>query len=113
MRTESELRRGYNTATIAIANGETVSSAFDASQFASFGLVMPSAFTGATISFQVSADGVTYQALYDSTNTLVSVTVAASRSYDLPSTLAAWQSFKVVSASAEGAARSLVVVEKA
>lgn len=99
--------------TLVIANGETTSTAFTSSNFAAFGLQMPAAFTGASVTFTVSADdGATYQALYDTTNTLVSLTVAASRSYDLPSALTAWDHFKIVSASAEGAARSLIVIGK-
>lgn len=99
--------------TLAIANGATTSDAYAGGNMASYGLQMPAAFTGATISFQVSADkGTTFQALYDSANTLVSVTVAASRSYALPVTLAAWTHWKIVSASSEGAARALVVVGK-
>lgn len=101
------------TQTLTIDNGATVSDAYRASNTMAYGLQMPAAFTGATISFQVSADnGTTYQALYDSANNLVSVTVAASRSYDLPATLRSWTNFKIVSASAEGAARLLVVVGK-
>lgn len=99
--------------TLTIANGATTSDAFKAADIAAFGLQMPAAFTGASISFMVSADnGATYQALYDITNTLVSLTVAASRTYDLPGELTVWSHFKIVSASSEGAARSLVVIGK-
>lgn len=98
--------------TATIANGQTTSGAIDARGLSQIGLVMPSAFTGTTISFNVSADGATYQALYDATNTLVSVTVAASRSYALPSTLLAWPYFKIVSGSAEAAARTLTITGK-
>lgn len=98
--------------TLTIANGATVSDAMQISEFAALGLVMPAAFTGASVSFQVSHDGTTYQALYDTTNNLVSLTVAVSRSYDLPAALSAWRFFKVVSASAEGADRSLVISAK-
>jgi hypothetical protein len=74
---------------------------------------MPAAFTGTTLTFQVSADGSTYQALYDSTGAnQVSMAVAASRSYDLPAELASWPYWKIVSGSAEGDARSLTVVSK-
>lgn len=99
---------------ITIANGETVSSAFPSSDMAAFGLQMPAAFTGTSITFQVSADnGTTYQALYDVTGTTqVSMTVTTSRSYDLPAELASWTHFKIVSGSAEGGVRSLTVVGK-
>ena len=95
-----------------IASSGTVSDAFEAKEFAAFGLVIPTAFTGVAITFQVSHDGVTYQALYDTTNTLVSLTVAVSRSYQLPAALEAWPFFKLVSGSSEAAARTLYVVGK-
>ena len=98
---------------LTIANGATTSDACVSAAYAAFGLQLPAAFTGASISFTVSADGgTTYQALYDRTNTVVSVTVVQGRSYDLPDELAAWDHFKIVSASSEGAARTLWVVGK-
>lgn len=98
---------------LTIANGATTSDAFEASSCVAFGLQMPAAFTGTTLTFTVSADkGTTYQALYDEFNVAVSMTVAASRSYDLPATLASWTHFKIVSGSSEGAARTLWVVGK-
>jgi hypothetical protein len=84
----------------------------DARLWAIFGLVMPAAFTGATVSFKVSADNATFQPLYDNAGAAVSLTVGASQSFDLPTALASWPYWKVVSASAEGAARTLVVACK-
>ena len=107
------LSRQYRKTTLTIANGQTVSDALYVDEFAAFGLVMPAAFTGTTLTFQVSADDTTYQALYDRYNVAVSMTVAVDRHYDLPTELASWHSFKLVSGSAEGAARSLVVACKA
>lgn len=104
---------GIQRQTLTIANGQTTTTAFTASNFVAFGLQMPAAFTGTTITFTVSADDdTTYQALYDVNNVQVSMTVAASRSYDLPAELASWDHFKIVSGSAEGAARSLIVIGK-
>ena len=102
-------------ATLTIANTATVSDAFRSADCVAFGLQMPGTFTGTSISFQVSADrGTTFQALYDSTGAnQVTLAVAASRSYDLPAELTAWDAFKIVSGSSEGAARSLVVIGKA
>lgn len=100
--------------TLTIANGATTSSVYLLAQhYLAFGLVMPSSFTGTTLTFQVSADGVTFQALYSTANVQVSMTVAASRCYDLPPELASWHSFKIISGSSEGAARELVVIGKA
>lgn len=104
---------GASSQTLTILISTSTSTAFDARSMAAFGLQMPSAFTGTTITFTVSADGgTTYQALYDITNTQVSMTVAASRSYDLPAELTTWTHFKIVSGSSEAAARSLVVIGK-
>lgn len=109
--------------TLTIANNETTSTAFTAEWHAAYGLVVPAAFTGASISFTVcadaSVDSPTFQPLYElddpSTGTQRQVTLAVTqgRSYDLPAALTTWQAWKIVSASSEGAARSLVVVGKA
>lgn len=102
-----------------IASGATVSDALDmgASPDAYGGLagfVMPATFTGASVTFQVSADDTTYQALYNSSNSQVSITVSASRSYgllqDVRSALQPWRYVKIVSASNEGGARSIVAL---
>lgn len=78
------------------------------------GFVMPSAFTGASVTFQVSADDSTYQALYDSANAQVSITVVASRTYtfkaDVRACFQGWPYIKIVSASSEGGARSIVAL---
>lgn len=99
-----------------IASGATISDALDmgASPDAVGGLagfVMPSTFTGASVTFQVSTDDNTYQALYDSSNSQVSITVVASRSYafkqDVRSCVQPWRYIKIVSASNEGGARTI------
>lgn len=105
---------------VTIASGNTTSGAFDIKTTSPhariIGFVMPSAFTGASISFQVSADDSTYQDLYDSDNNKVSITVSASRTYglkdDLAKVLGPWRFIKIVSASSEGATRTIVVVTK-
>lgn len=99
-------------ASATISSSGTTSSAIATGGRVIFGLVMPGVFTGTSITFTVSHDGTTYQALYDETNTQVSMTVAASRSYALPDALAAWPYFKIVSGSSEGAARTLYVQMK-
>ena len=109
--------------TLTIDFNGTVSSAFSAGWHAAYGVVIPSSFTGTSISFQVcadtSVDSPVYQALYEvddpatGTQRQVTLAVTTSRSYDLPAALASWQAFKIVSNGAEAAARSLVVVGKA
>jgi hypothetical protein len=80
-----------------VANGATVSSIIDLTGFSSRGLIVGSQFDGTTITFQVSDTlAGTYVALYDITNTQVSMTVAASRAYDLPGELMVWRFIKIV-----------------
>ncbi len=111
--TGTNITRNCLSQTLTIAISTTASTRVDGWRFAIFGLVMPAAFTGTAITFQVSADDAIYQDLYDATGTIkISQAVVASRSYDLPSELASWPFWKVVSGTTEVAARSLVVVCK-
>lgn len=97
--------------TATIANGGTLSDAVDLGASTVCGLILPAAFTGTGLSFQVSADGVTYVALYDSSNTAESMTVTQGRAYSVnPSVFAGWQYAKVVSNAAEGASRAVTLV---
>lgn len=98
--------------TVTIANGETVSTAFDARGFASFGAILPAAFTGTAMTFQVSNDNTTFTALNNSSGA-VSLTVAQAKAYALPADLKPWRYFKLVSGSAEGADRTITVVASA
>ena len=94
-----------------IASGATVSSVVDTRGGIITGLILPAAFTGTAITFQVSdkVDG-TFVALYDETNTAISLTVAQGRGYKIdPSLLAGWRFVKIVSGSAEGAIRSVIL----
>jgi len=101
------------TKTATIANGGTVSDAIDLEGRGLTAMVMPAAFTGTTITFQGSVDGVTYQALYNASNSAVSMTVAASRTYLFtPGDFSGIRYLKVVSGSAEGAARSILLVAR-
>ena len=49
-------------------------------------IIMPAVWTDAPITFQASADGVTYNDVHDTAGTEVTVTVAASRLIVLPPT---------------------------
>ena len=101
------------TATATITNGESVGNAFYVGAKLPVSLQMPAAFTGATVSFQGSGDGVTYQALYIGA-AAYSETVTVSKNVQLDSSqFAGFPWLKIVSASAEGAARSIVVHTRA
>lgn len=99
--------------TVTIASGQTTSTAVDAREGAIYGFVLPSAFTGTAVTFTVcDTEAGTYRTLKDADGADVSVTVAASGAYTIPNEIAPWPFFKLVSGSAEGAARSIVVVRK-
>lgn len=105
--------RGDSPDKITIASGQTVSSACDMRNCVSAGIVVPAAFTGTTLGFQVSHDGVTYQVHTAATGgTATSITVAQGKSYAVPTDVAVWPWFKVVSGSAEGADRDIWIVRK-
>jgi hypothetical protein len=102
----------HNTATATIASGQTVGAAFYVGAKVPVSLQMPASFTGASVSFQGSNDNVTYQAIY-SGSAAYSETVTASKDVALdPNILAGFPYLKIVSASAEGADRSIVVLTR-
>lgn len=78
-----------------VANAAALSDVIDIRGYQVTGIVIPAEFDGTTIGFQVSADGVTYQVLYDMNGDIISLTVSASRSYALWSELSGWAYIKV------------------
>jgi hypothetical protein len=99
----------HSTATATIASGQTVGAAFYVGAKVPVSLQMPAAFTGATVSFQGSNDGSTYQAINIGA-AAYSETVTASKNVALDSNiLAGFPFLRIVSASAEGADRSIIV----
>lgn len=83
--------------TCTVTSGGATSAAVDLAGYRNFGLIVPSTFDGTTITFTVSdTSGGTYVALYDITGTQVSMTIAASRAYDLPGELMVWRFLKIV-----------------
>lgn len=98
-----------------IASGQTVSGAVDLGivHYSSrlIGLVFPASFTGSSVTFQVSADDVTYQPLHNSTDAALTVTVTSGNTYafkqDEVALLGSWRFMKIVSASPEGAQRTI------
>lgn len=98
--------------TVTIASGQTVGSGVDGAQFTVAGLLVPAVFTGTAVTFQVSADGLTFVGLYDITGAAVSVAVVANRAYDLPGELMPWAYWNIVSNATEAGSRTLTVVGK-
>lgn len=102
------------TQTLTIANAATTSDAVTgAASYQSFGVIMPAAFTGTTLTFTVcDTSGGTYVDLYDRFGNQVTMTVGTSKAYDLPVELIGFPFWKIKSGSSEGGSRSLVVVGK-
>ena len=66
--------------TFVIGAGQSLSEAVDLSDVRALAVQLPASINSATaLTFQGSADGVTYNNLFDSTGTEVSIAVAASR----------------------------------
>lgn len=106
-----------------IASGASLSSAISLQSNATtycglriFGIIMPSEWTSANLTFQVSADGVTYQNLYDANGTEITVVAGASRTIQLdPAVFAAIPYIKVRSGTSgtavnQGAARTIGLI---
>ena len=101
------------TASVVIANGQTVSEAAPFYGLRLVGLITPAALTGTSVTFQGSVDGVTYVPIYDSAGVAITATVSTSRWTVLdPADFAGMAYIKVVSGSAEGAARTIVLIAR-
>jgi len=95
--------------TITIASSGTVSGALDLAGRALVGFLLPATFTGTAITFQVSVDGTTYTAVYNTSNAVLSVTVTQGRVYALaPTDLLCSRYIKLVSGTTENGARSII-----
>lgn len=82
------------TATIAI--NTALAAAVDLGMNRLVGIVMPSGWDAAAITFQASVDGTTYYDVYSSGGTELNFTVAASRFVNVdPTTLRGWRYVKV------------------
>jgi hypothetical protein len=105
-------------ATATIANGASLSGAILLGAGVPLALEMPAAFTGTSITFQGSDDGVTYQNLYDDAAQEITVTVAASRNVTLPASLLAGYKFLKLrsgtagSPTAEGGDRTIGIINR-
>lgn len=67
------------TVSATIASGQSLSGAVNLAGCRLVGLVMPAAWTAASLTFQVSHDGTTYNDLYDDAGNEYTVVAAASR----------------------------------
>lgn len=104
-----KILRAETTFTLTVANGATVSGAADLAGYSIINIVVPSTFDGTSISFQVSADATTYQALYDANNILVSMTVGVSKTYAPWGELQGHRAIKIVTATSQTGATDFVI----
>lgn len=97
-----------------IASGQTVSAGVNLNGFTLCGVFLPAAFTGTALSFEASADGVTYVAVKSTTSgTSLSYTVAQGTYVAIdPKDFQGIQYLKLVSGTMEGAGRSLSLAVK-
>lgn len=99
---------------VTIAASGTTSTAYDARDGIAYGVFLPAAFTGTSLSFTGCwfKDGA-YVVLNDEAGAPITLpTVAPGGYYALPLGLAAVPWFKIVSGSTEGTARELRIVSK-
>ena len=97
-----------------IAISTTTSAAIATGGLSLVGVQLPAAFTGTTLTFQISFDGVTYQPVYTSTSgTALSYTVAAGHYVAVnPQDFYGANYIKLISGSSEAAARTFSVALK-
>lgn len=92
---------------ITIAISTTASVAFGTGQATRGSFQIPSAFTGSTVTFRVSNDGVTFTNCPVEGNESVTPTVAASGTYSFPVKFFNFRYGQLVSGSSEAAARTI------
>lgn len=96
--------------TVTIAESGTVSGAADLGGLSIFGVGTPAALTGASFTFQVKV-GSSYLVLDDGAGSAYSITATVDRYIPVdPQKFAAVESVKIVSASAEAAARTITFI---
>jgi hypothetical protein len=102
---------------VAIANGASLSTGVAVGAGVPMAVLMPEAFTGTTLTFQGSHNGVNYFNVFDG-GVEVSVTVAVSQAIPLPaSSLAAFTYIKIRSGTAgspsnQAADRTLTLIDR-
>lgn len=103
------------SATVTIANGESLSDAAELLSLTLIGILIPAAWTSAGLTFQASADGTTYGNLVESSGEINIGTLAAGAFVSLdPAKFLAARYIKVRSGTSgtpvnQGAARSVVL----
>lgn len=110
---------GINQTSVTIASGASLSAAVAFGDHVPIGIVMPAAWTAASLTFQISADGgTTFVGLYDTSGNEVTYTVSTDRYIPLdPNVWIGINHIKIRSGTAasavnQGAARVLTMVSR-
>ncbi len=103
----------HQVETVVIPNAGTTSGAFRVGEYNKGSIQVPAAITGASYTIHVSNDGVTYAAVRAVAGTAIAaVNWAADNMLPIPAEVFSFKWAKIVSAGAEGAARSFSVMLK-
>lgn len=115
----STIQRGYQgqmipNASASIASGQTASSVIQLNGFSLVGVLLPAAFTGTAMTFQASVDGTNFFVVKSTiSGSSLSYTVAQGNYYAIdPVPFYGIHYLKIVSGTAEGAARTLTLALK-
>jgi hypothetical protein len=111
-RMNSNIQRTGAATALTIAISTTDSGALDISTTIAGGFVIPSAFTGTSVTYKASQTTSGHQPLYDQYGNLVTTPVAANRSYPFPQEAAGFNSLILVSSASEAAARTINTYKK-
>lgn len=104
---------GFQTSNQTIGSGQTVSDTVTLNGFGMVGLIMPSTLTSTAMSFNGSQDGTNFSPLYNTSGTLLSITVAASRIILLsPGDFVGINYLQLVAGTAEGSTRTIQVISR-
>ncbi len=107
------LQNVFKSDTVTIASSATTSGSIDLSGLGLIAMIMPAAFTGTTVTFQMSLDDVTYYDIYNTSNTVISATVTQGRAYMfVPGDFVGVRYLKVKSGSTEGGTRIITLVSR-
>jgi hypothetical protein len=97
-----------------ILNGQTKSEIIESFGITVSQIYLPAAFSGSTLSFELSYDGVNFFPYYNANNVAVAITCTQGRVYGLPPIdLYANQYMKIVSSTSEVADRSIILLGNA
>lgn len=99
--------------TVTISNGTTTSGVIDLQGRGVVAIVIPAAFTGTAITFSMSPNNVTFQTMYNSSNSALTTTVTQGRTYAVtPTDLIGARYLKIISNASEGGDRLVTVISR-